>query len=145
MKEIDRRAGGETRGLIIPSGTDFDVSIYAANTNARPELRYSFFRVLYRLEGVSDFVPLAPCFGVAGTNEQVALNAITVQLPESNNPQIRIMPLSGYEIAQGIATGDLCVLDGTKGWQGGIVSVAATIWYRGAAPVSTRPAATYTI
>ena len=55
------------------------------------------------------------------------------------------MPLSGYEIAQNIATGDLCVLDGTKGWQGPITSGATTIWYRGDAPVSSRPAATYTI
>ena len=145
LKEIDRRAGGELRGYIIPAGSNFLVSTYAASTNPRPELRYSFWRVLYRLEGASDFVALGPCFGVAGVNEQVALNAITVQLPASNNPQIRLMPLSGYEIAQNIATGDLCVLDGTKAWQGPITSGAVTIWYRGEAPASTRPASTYTI
>ena len=76
------------------------------------ETRYSFFRVGYRVAGSNDsYTDLNQLFGVRSTTGVAVYNYLRFEFPDVRRWEIRMTPVSGWEVRSGIAAGDLEVLD----------------------------------
>ncbi len=111
FEEADERACTGKEGDKIQRGKILRVDQYQSGTLTTPEDRYSFFRVYVRKYGAEDFIPLSQCFGVGSQTQQAVFNYFRLEMPSLSRWEIRIEPLTGWEIRQGIATGALWVLD----------------------------------
>ena len=70
------------------------------------ETRYSFFRVSYRVAGSNDnYTPIVQLFGVRSTTGVAVYNYLRFEFSESRRWEIRITPVSGWEVRNNIATG----------------------------------------
>jgi hypothetical protein len=96
----------------IFKGDILKVSNFQSGTYTGPETRYSFFRLSYRIAG-SDaaYTPIPQLFGFRSMTGQSSFNYIRIQLPSAQRWEIEAMPISGWEIRNNYATGDLEVLD----------------------------------
>jgi hypothetical protein len=135
LKEINRLAGGEKGGDILASGDRMGIAIYQSGARSFTEERYSFVRVSYRAEGSSTFVQLPSLYGVRGLTQQAQYNSIQLELPSSLRcAQIRVEPISGWEIRSGAATGQLVILDAKMAALQSITDGACSVRYAGEAP-----------
>lgn len=135
IKEINRLAGGEKGGEILGSGELLKIATYQSSTRGFPEERYSFIRFSYRPEGSADFVELPTCYGVRGLTQQAQYNSIYLELPAGARcAQLRLEPISGWEIRSGTATGQLAVLDCRMPNLVTVVDGACVVRYKGMAP-----------
>ena len=76
------------------------------------ETRYSFFRVAYRVAGTdSPYTELTQLFGIRSTTGVAVYNYLRFEFPSDSRWDIRITPISGWEVRNNIATGTLEVLD----------------------------------
>jgi hypothetical protein len=135
LREINRLAGGEQEGDNLPSGKKPKVSQYRGASINIPEERYSFLRLSYRPEGQAAFVELPTIYGVRGLTQQAQNNQIQLELPANARcAQIRLEPLSGWEIRSGTASGELAVLDSRITSLRTVVDGDCTARYLGKAP-----------
>ena len=86
--------------------------IFQSGTYSSPDTRYSFFRVSYRVAGTSDvFTEIAQLFGVRSATGVALYNYLRFEFPTSSRWEVRLTPVSGWEVRNNIAKGDLEVLD----------------------------------
>ncbi len=136
IKEINRMAGGERGGQTLGRGKRLGIAIYQGSGRNFVEERYSFIRLSYRAEGASDFVELVDyVFGVRGLAQQAQFNSLQIELPDNLRcAQIRLEPLSGWELRSGAASGLLAVLDAKMASLQTIADSGCTVRYVGEAP-----------
>lgn len=112
LKEINRKAGGERGGDTLEAGEKIGIaSTYQAGTFGQPFERYSFWRVTFRKEGEAAFSPVPTILCARGTTGSEQRNYIRVEFETEDRWQVRVIPLSGWEIRSGAATGELALLD----------------------------------
>jgi hypothetical protein len=110
--EIDGRACTYFNGRVYAPGQSLELSTYQSGSFSGSEIRYSFFKLGYRIAGSSeDYTYLNHCFGVRSITQQAVYNFIRLQMPTMQRWEFRVEPLSGWEIRNNIATGTLEVLD----------------------------------
>lgn len=110
--ETDGKACYNKQGSIVSSGSVLRVQQYASGTMSTSEERYSFFRLYYRESGTSaEFTMLPQCFGVRSITQQNVFNYLRIQMPQNKRWEFRFEPLSGWEIRNNIAVGNLEILD----------------------------------
>jgi hypothetical protein len=112
LGEIDGRACTYFAGRVYGGGDSLELSSFQSGSYSGSEQRYSFFKIGYRIAGSSDgFTYLSQCFGTRSVTQQAVYNYIRLQMPTVQRWEYRIDPLSGWEIRNSIATGDLEILD----------------------------------
>lgn len=110
--EIDGRACNFYDNKTYRPDQSLELSNYQSGSYSGSEERYSFFKVGYRIAGTNDaYVYLVQCFGVRSLTQQSTYNFLRLQMPSFQRWEFRIEPLTGWEIRQNIATGNLEVLD----------------------------------
>lgn len=130
--EIDSRACKGKEGKTIKRGQTLRVQTFQSGLLSTSEERYSFFRISYREAGTTNgFTDLAPCFGVRSITQQSTYNAIRFRMPGRRQWEFRIEPLSGWEIRNGIAPGDLEVLDSKLTTTRNIATAGLTVSFLG--------------
>jgi hypothetical protein len=144
LKEINRLAGGERELEILSPGRSLQVAVFQSGVRSFSEERYSFIRLSYRAEAAASFVLLPTIYGARGLTQQAIFNALQVEMPSSARWQVRLEPLSGWEIRSGIATGQLAVLDSRLTGLQTVNDGAVTVRYVGEAPF-TRTAARFAL
>ena len=76
------------------------------------ETRYSFFRVAYKVAGTDDiWTNIDQLFAVRSTTGVSVYNYLRFEFGSVKRWNIRITPISGWEIRSGVQPGDLVVLD----------------------------------
>jgi hypothetical protein len=96
------------------------------------ETRYSFFRVSYRIAGSNDsYTDLSQLFGVRSTTGVAVYNYLRFEFADVRRWEIRITPISGWEVRNNIATGDLEVLDPHLGNLRTVTSGSVNVSYTG--------------
>lgn len=111
FEEADGRACLDREGDKIKRGNTVKVDQYQSGTVITSEDRYSFFRISCREYSGSSFVELDQCFGVAGLTQQAMFNYIRLEMPSLNRWEIRIEPLTGWEIRKEISDSKLSLID----------------------------------
>lgn len=135
LRQINFLAGGELEGWTIGAGDKLPISTFQTGSRSFSEERYSFIRISYRAEGSSTFVELPTIYGARGLTQQAVFNSLQLELPVGARcAQIRLEPLSGWEIRSGTATGLLAVLDARMPTLRTVVDGAVTVRYLGEAP-----------
>lgn len=135
LKLINALAGGELDGVVLPASQKLQVSVYQSAVHQFSEERYSFVRISYRAEGASVFVELPTIYGLRGLTQQTQTNGLQLELPAGARcAQIRLEPLSGWEIRSGTAPGLLAVLDSRMSTVQTVVDGACIVRYVGEAP-----------
>lgn len=85
---------------------------FVSGTYSTVEVRYSFFRIAYRVAGTEDaYTELSQLYGIRSTTGVAVYNYIRFEFPTRNRWDIRITPISGWEVRSGNASGTLVVLD----------------------------------
>ena len=111
---------------------DANLTNFTSGQYSTYETRYSFFRISYRVAGSDDaYTDLSQLFGVRSTTGVAVYNYLRFEFPEERRWEIRMTPISGWEVRSNIATGTLEVLDPHMGnlltaVSGGGVSVQYT-------------------
>lgn len=136
--EIDGRACNYFNGFVYSPGQSLGLSIYQSGSFSGSEVRYSFFKIGYRIAGSdSAYTYLNQCFGTRSLTQQSVYNYIRLQMPSVQRWEFRIEPLSGWEVRNSVsfASGDLEVLDARIGNTRSVVSgsgaSAVTVSYSG--------------
>ena len=92
------------------SGKTFNV--FQNGNYSSPEVRYSFFRIGYRVAGTQDeFTQPEIVFGVRSATGVALYNYLRIQFPSYSRWEVRVTPVTGYEIRSGQVTGALHILD----------------------------------
>jgi hypothetical protein len=96
------------------------------------ETRYSFFRVSYRVAGSDDtYTDMSQLFGVRSTTGVAVYNYLRFEFPDERRWEIRMTPISGWEVRSGAAPGTLEVLDPHMGNLLTAVSGGVSVQYTG--------------
>lgn len=96
------------------------------------ETRYSFFRVSYRIAGSNDsYTDLSQLFGVRSTTGVAVYNYLRFEFADVRRWEIRMTPISGWEVRNNIATGNLEVLDPHLGNLRTVTSGSVSVSYTG--------------
>jgi len=110
--EVDNDSCDRYEGDKINRGDILQVSQFQSGTYTGPETRYSFFRLRYKIAGTDDaYTELPQLFGFRSSTQQPSFNYLRLQMPTEQRWEYELMPVSGWEIRQDIAEGNLEVLD----------------------------------
>lgn len=136
QSEIDGRACTYYNGRTYRPDQSLELSTYQSGSYSGSEIRYSFFKIGYRIAGSdSEYTYLDQCFGTRSITQQSVYNFLRLQMPSVQRWEFRLEPLSGWEIRNNIATGTLEVLDARIGGYKTVSSVSGsdvvTISYSG--------------
>ena len=111
---------------------DAELTNFISGQYSTFETRYSFFRVSYRVSGSNDaYIDLDQLFGVRSTTGVAVYNYLRFEFPDVRRWEIRMTPVSGWEVRNNIATGDLEVLDPHLGNLRTVVSGDVSVNYTG--------------
>lgn len=112
QSEIDGRACQYYDGRTYRPDQSLELSSYQSGSYSGSEMRYSFFKIGYRIAGSdADYIYLSQCFGTRSLTRQSVYNFLRLQMPSVQRWEFRLEPLTGWEIRSGIASGNLEVLD----------------------------------
>ena len=110
--EVDGRACDYFNLSLLPPYQVLRLTIYQSSTVTQPETRYSFHRLRYRIAGSSSsWSALPQLFGFSGSTQQAQFNFLRIEFPTRQRWEVRIDPVSGWEVRTNRATGDLIVVD----------------------------------
>lgn len=112
QSEIDGRACLYYNFQTYTPDQVLELSTYSSGSYSGSEMRYSFFKIGYRVAGSdAEFTYLDQCFGTRGLTQQNIYNFVRLQMPSVQRWEFRIEPITGWEIRSNVATGNLEVLD----------------------------------
>ena len=89
---------------------------YESDTITMKEKRYSFFRMYYRNAAAGEDIKwkrMNQLYGFCSERATAVFNWLRVEFPDEQRWSVRFVPVSGWEIREGIEKGDLWVLDST--------------------------------
>ena len=99
-------------GAIVGAGQTFNTTNLTSGTISLSEKRYSFFRIGCRVAGSdAPFTELDVNFCICSQTQQSTYNYIRLQFPTTQRWEIQHLPLSGWEIRNGLSPGPLVLLD----------------------------------
>ena len=91
---------------------DAELVNFTSGNYSTYETRYSFFRIAYRVAGTDDdYIELSQLFGIRSTTGVAVYNYLRFEFPTDSRWDLRVTPISGWEVRNNIATGSLEVLD----------------------------------
>jgi hypothetical protein len=111
MNDVNYDAGFRINEQIFNQDRPVYVTNFQSGTISDPAERYSFHRLYIRTEG-ADWTALPASIGIRSQSSQPLYNYIRIELPEENVPEVRLEPLTGWEIRNGYASAPFIVLDG---------------------------------
>lgn len=112
LSQADKKACGAYEGSIISKGSTLKPDIFTSGQITTSQQRYSFFRISYRESGSTGaYSQFSQCFGIKGITQQAIFNSYSIEFPYEAEWEIRHVPISGWEIRSGVATGSLVLLD----------------------------------
>lgn len=111
FEDADGRACLDKKGDKIKRGNTVKVDQYQSGTVVTAEERYSFFKISLREYSGSSFVDLDQYFGIAGLTQQASFNYIRLEMPRLGRWEVRIEPITGWEIRKEINQSKLCLID----------------------------------
>jgi hypothetical protein len=89
-----------------------DTTAFQSGTVSQTETRYSFWRLRYRIAGSSaDWSEFPQLFGVSGSTQQQQYWFNRIEFPSRQRWEVEYLPVSGWEIRNNVATGELVVID----------------------------------
>ena len=109
--DTDGRACLNKSGSIVGKGNTLKVDNYQSGQVAGSEERYSFYRVSYRKQSETTFIPLTQIFGFVGVEQQSMFNYLRLEFPSQDSWEWTIEPLSGWEIRNVVTDATLYVVD----------------------------------
>lgn len=80
-------------------------------THSAPEVRYSFFRILYRSIDDDSFTELQNLYGFRGQTKADFYNSIRFDFGSVRRREIRFVPVSGWEVRNEYTSSQLFVID----------------------------------
>jgi len=111
---------------------DANLTNFSNGQYSTSETRYSFFRVSYRVAGSNDaYTELSQLFGVRSTTGVAVYNYLRFEFADVRRWEIRMTPISGWEVRSGVASGDLEVLDPHLDTLRTVISGNVTVRYTG--------------
>lgn len=94
------------------NANNIEAIVFQSGTYSSPDTRYTFFRISYRTAGTDNaFTDLEQLFGVRSATGVALYNYLRFEFPTAGRWEIRLTPVSSWEVRTGIAAGDLEVLD----------------------------------
>lgn len=97
--------------LLSPNQT-LQTTSFQSGTITQIETRYTFWRLRYRIAGSSaSWAQFPQLFGVSGSTQQQQYWFNRIEFPSRQRWEVEYLPVSGWEIRSGTATGDLVVID----------------------------------
>ena len=127
--QIDRDACDNDNNQIAENA---NLLRFNSGTYSTYETRYSFFRIAYRVAGTDDaYTELSQLFGIRSTTGVAVYNYLRFEFPEERRWDIRITPISGWEIRSGRQSGSLEVLDPHYNNIRTVSSAGVTVRYTG--------------
>lgn len=109
--DTDGRACLNKEGSIVGSGNTLKVDSYQSGQVTGSEERYSFYRVSYKKQSETTFVPLTQIFGFVGIEQQSMFNYLRIEFPSQDSWEWTIEPLSSWEIRNVVTDATLYVVD----------------------------------
>lgn len=109
--DADGRACLNKEGNIVGSGNTLKLDTYQSGSASGSEERYSFYRVFYKKQSETNFIPLTQVFGFVGVEQQSMFNGLRLEFPSQDSWQWTIEPLSGWEIRNVVTDATLYVVD----------------------------------
>jgi hypothetical protein len=120
--------GGQDDG--IPRKESYRSEI-TPGTYSSAESRYSFFRIAYRDIDATDYVELSSLYGIRSQTSSAIFNYFRLEFDSPKRRDIRLTPISGWEIRNNYAAGNLYVLDAHTQRQTQVVENNVTIFFTG--------------
>ena len=94
------------------NANNIEAIVFQSGTYSSPDTRYSFFRISYRVAGTDDvFTDIEQLFAVRSATGVALYNYLRFEFPEASRWEVRLTPVTSWEVRNNIATGDLEVLD----------------------------------
>jgi hypothetical protein len=110
--EVDGRACDYYNLSYLLAQQILRVTQYQSGTITQTETRFSFWRLRYRIAASgSAWSSLPQLFGVSGSTQQAQYNFLRIEFPTRQRWEVRLDPVSGWEVRSGTASGDLIVID----------------------------------
>ena len=108
-EKIDNEACDNFNG---DEAEDVETINFNSGSYSAYETRYSFFRISYRTAGTNTaYVEYPDLFGIRSTTGVAVFNYLRFEFDEARRWEIRITPISGWEVRSGVQPGALRVLD----------------------------------
>lgn len=95
-------------------GDDIVNVFYQSSTINGPAQRYSFWKLRWRESGSNNWTTLSHAYGVRSETRQALFNYIRLEYGSIRHREFMLEPLTGYEVRNGMAGGQLYVLDAKK-------------------------------
>jgi hypothetical protein len=121
--DTDGRACLNKAGNIVRRGNTLKVDNYQSGQVTGAEERYSFYRVSYKKQSETAFIPLNHIFGFVGVEQQSMFNYLRLEFPSQDSWEWTIEPLSGWEIRNVVTDATLYVVDSRMS---GVITVNTT-------------------
>lgn len=112
IDEANDKAGLRKKGK-LKKGSKLRGKIFQSGVNNVSVERYAFFKILIR-NGNTCFEEFPHTFGMSGRTSQEKNDFLKFQVPEVGQWEVKLSPISGWEIADGQFPGDLIVLDSSS-------------------------------
>lgn len=137
LGKVNGDAGDKYSGDSFDSDDTPSVTTYTSGTVRSSEDRYSFFRVYVKRE-YGDFVAIKCTFGMKGSGSAVLFNYLRVEMATLDRWEIRIEPISGWELRNGHTESPWIILDAkserqrstAQGTEGNVYG-PVTLWWNG--------------
>ncbi len=100
--------GGQDDG--VPRDESYRSEI-TPGTYSSSESRYSFFRIAYRDIDSNDYIELSNLYGIRSQTSSAVFNYFRLEFASPKRRDIRLTPVSGWEVRNNYAAGNLYVLD----------------------------------
>lgn len=113
------------------TGRVVTTSQYQSGTIQAPEIRYVASRLSFRVMGAETWTDFPHIFLFKGSGAAESRDYLRIQLPANELYEFKQMPIDGWEIRQGYATGLLCLLDASQTSLQTVYGVGATIEFNG--------------
>jgi len=110
LSSVNKDAGERYNGRSFDGDDSPSVSVYTSGTVRLSEDRYSFFKIYVKKE-YGDFQEIGCTFGINGSGSAALYNYLRLEMPTVDRWEVRIEPLSGWEIRHGHALAPYIMLD----------------------------------
>jgi len=127
----DENACRNYDGVELTNGKVIVTSQYRSGTIQAPDIRYVASRLSFRVSGTSTWVDFPHIFLFKGSGSAESRDYARIQLPTNELYEFKQMPIDGWEIRNGIASGVLCLLDASQANLQTIYGAGATIEFNG--------------
>jgi hypothetical protein len=111
-RRIDLNACDIYDTLLLAPRQILETTAFQSGTITQIETRYSFWRFRYRMAGSSsEWSQFPQLFGVSGSTQQQQYWYNRIEFPSRQRWELDYLPVSGWEIRNNVATGQLVVID----------------------------------